>query len=553
MVKLPEKKEKILITAALPYANGPLHLGHIRSTYLPADICARFNRLIGNEVLYICATDEHGTPILAAAEKEKKSAREFVDYYHEKDEREFKQLGFSMDIFHRTSSKENRELTQHFFERLGANGYVYTNDVEQAYCEKCKRYLPDRFVVGTCPHCGSEKQYSDYCDNCGKALSSGEIQNPQCLVCGCAPTSKKSKHYFLALSKFSDRLKNWLQENKNLQPEVVNYLLNWIKEGLCDWDISREMDWGVPIPGEKGMVFYVWFDAPIGYASSTAALTPDWEKWWKGDARIYHFIGKDIIYHHFLFWPAMLMGTEDNFRLPDAIPVRGYLNLEGRKFSKSKNWFVSLGDFLADFDPDYLRYYETAVTPHSVEDADFTWADFQHKINDELVACIGNFVHRTLVLIQKFNGSKIPSAHLLDEGSKKLLDDVGAKKARVRELCERFKFKEAQEEILALCAEFNKYLSEREPWREKDEKKRDACLYVCARGITSIGILLSPFLPATSARLFKLLGLDEKEIRWENAEREILSPGAQMGEVKPLFEKITDEKIKRQKERLGKR
>ena len=549
--------ERILVTAALPYANGPLHLGHIRSTYLPADIFVRYHRLRGRDAIYICATDEHGTPIVAAAEKAKMSPQDFVDAYHAKDEEEFKKLGFSFDIFHRTSSDENTEMTQYFFNQLKKNGYIYTKEVEAPYCEKCKRFLPDRFVVGTCPHCGAQGIYSDYCENCGKALHTGELKDPHCITCGSVPVNKTSLHYFLKLSAFSDRLADWLQKNKNLQGEVVNYILSWIKQGLIDWDISRDMDWGIPVPGEKGKVFYVWFDAPIGYVSSTVAWSKiskkRWEDYWKNPStKIYHFIGKDIIYHHYLFWPAMLMGVNDGFRPPDFIPTRGYLNLEGRKFSKSKGWFVSLGDFLAEFPSDYLRYYETAITGHDIQDADFYWKDFQDKINNELVANLGNFIHRTLTLIRKTCASQVPAPKGLDEEDDRILKLIEEKKSKVESLLESVELRRAQEEVIALSSELNKYLSAKEPWKEKNETKRGNCLYVCTRGVTTLAILLEPFLPFTSRRLFNILGLGYDLMKWENISAELLKPGAVISEAKPLFEKISDEKIAELEDRLRK-
>ena len=544
---------KITITAALPYANGPLHLGHIRSTYLPADIYARYQRLAGNDAVYICASDEHGTPIVAAAEKERKKPEEFVEYYHKRDEQEFQKLGFSMDIFHRTSSKENKEMAQWFFLKLKEKGLIYEKEVEQAYCNKCKRFLPDRFVIGKCPYCGAGNQYSDYCDGCGKALAAGELLEPRCSSCGSPPTTKKSRHYFFKLSQLSPKLERWLKENKELQQEVVNYLLNWIKEGLKDWNISRDMEWGVPIPGERNKVLYVWFDAPIGYVSSTVAWAKskgkNWEEYWKGECKIVHFIGKDIVYHHYLFWPAMLMEVGDGFKPPDAIPTRGYLNLEGKKFSKSKGWFVSLEDYLSEFPADYLRYYVTTITPHSIQDADFYWKDFQEKVNNELVACIGNFIHRTLVLINKSCGSRIPNPSNLSEREEGLLELISKKKKSVAERIELFDFKGGLEEINSLASEFNRYLSEREPWKERDEKKLGNCLYVCSRAVTALGVLLSPYLPFSSQKLFSQLGI-KGEVRWEDVDEELLHPGSTIPKAKPLFEKVSDESIKKQEEKL---
>jgi methionyl-tRNA synthetase len=541
---------KILVTAALPYANGPLHLGHIRSTYLPADIYARYQRLAGNEVLYVCATDEHGTPIVAGAEKQQKTPKEFVDYYHKKDAEEFAALGFSFDIFHRTSSKENKEMTQYFFKRLNDAGHIYTKEVELPYCSHDKRFLPDRFIVGTCPHCKAEKQYSDYCENCGKTLSAGEILNPVCITCGKKPVHRISKHYFFKLASFSDKLHKYLSENKNLQSDVTNYVLNWVKDGLVDWDISRDLEWGVPVPGEKDMVFYVWFDAPIGYVSSTKALTKKWEEFWKKDSQIVHFIGKDIVYHHFLFWPAMLMGVGDGFRAPDKMAVRGYLNLEGRKFSKSKNWFVSIEDFLASYPPDYLRYYQTAFTPHSTVDADFVWKDFQSRINNELVANVGNYVNRALVLVQKMEGGSVPRPEGLDEMDQKMLGEIAIAREKVAVLIDGFKLKEGQEEIFSLSSEFNKYLSDKSPWKEKDAQKNANTLYVCIRGISALSILLEPYLPFSAQKMQQMLCIGKEQVKWANAEVEIVMPGTKLGEVKPLYVKVSDEQIAKEEEKL---
>ncbi len=539
--------KKVLITAALPYANGPLHLGHIRSTYLPGDIYARYCRLAGHETLYICATDEHGTPILVGAEKEKKTPRDFVDFYHEKDKKEFAQLGFSFDVFHRTSSTENRELTQHIFLRLKENGHIYQKEVEQLYCGKCLRFLSDRLVVGKCPHCGAEGQYSDLCEACGRVLKTGEILEPKCLICKGKPVLRKSMHYFFKLSAFSDRLKDYISGNRNFQKEVSNYVLNWIESGLVDWDISRDMDWGVPIPHENGKVFYVWFDAPIGYISSTAAASSDWEKFWKTDTPVVHFIGKDISYHHYLFWPAMLMGANDGFSLPSSIPVRGYLNLEHKKFSKSKGWFVSIEDFLSEFPADYLRYYETAITPYSVEDANFVWKEFGERINNELVSNLGNFVHRSLTLMEKLSNSEIPPPDL-QEGDKKLLARVTEAKEKTALLMEKFEFKDAQEEIMRTTSEFNKYLSDREPWKDKDVKRVATTLYVCSRWVSALATLISPFLPFTSEKLCKMLPI--KISSWSDADKELLRPGTRLGEVEMLFRRIDDKQIGKMEKKL---
>jgi methionyl-tRNA synthetase len=512
-------------------------------------------RLSGNDVAFVCATDEHGTPIVAAAEKAGKTPQQFVDLYHEKDKSEFAKLGFSFDIFYRTSSPENKELAQHFFTKLSENGHIYEREVSQAYCEKDKRFLPDRFVVGTCPHCKSEGQYSDYCDNCGKALTAGEILNPKCIHCGTKPTTKTSKHYFFRLSGFSQKLRDYLKHNKELQPAVTHYVLNWIDNGLADWDITRDLEWGVPVPGEHNMVFYVWFDAPIGYMSSTAKLLGSRQKLderWK-DSKIVHFIGKDIIYHHYLFWPAMLDGTGE-FKLPEAIPVRGYLNLQGRKFSKSKNWFVSLEDYLAAFPPDYLRYYVTSITPHTVEDADFYWKDFSDKVNNELVASIGNYVHRTLTLIKRNANSHIPAvtASQLDADDKAVLERITASKEKISGLIEKYELKAGLDEVLSLSGELNRYLSSREPWKDKDAQRVARTLYVCSRGITALAVLLHPYLPFSCEKLLSMLKLDAKKIKWADADAELLKGGTEIGEFSPLFVKVDEKQIAEQEAKLVK-
>jgi len=545
-----QAKTKVLITAALPYANGPLHLGHIRSTYLPADICARYNRLKENETLYICATDEHGTPIVFNAEKEGKTPKQLVDYYHEKDKREFEALGFSMDIFHRTSSKENFQMTQHFFSRLKENNYIYKKSVEQYYCPKENRFLPDRYVKGTCPHCGAEDQYSDQCESCGRTLKPGEIQNPRCAICKTPPILKETEHYFFSLSKFSGKLEEWIKSNPGFQEEVKNFVLNWIKEGLRDWDITRNLEWGVPVPNEKGLVFYVWFDAPIGYISSTVALTKRWQEFWKSkDARVIHFIGKDIVYHHYLFWPAMLMGTDDGFNLPSAIPVRGYLNLEQKKFSKSRGWYITLEDYLRIFHPDFLRYYETIITPHAPSDASFSLEEFKERVNNELVANFANLAFRVLSLIDKKLDGKIEGCEFDSEG-KALIQKIIDGSREIDGLFEKYEYKSALEKTMHLSSEVNRYISEKEPWKETDHEKIKRTLYTSLNALFYISILLEPIVPFTSRKFWRTLGVEENSVRWKDIGKRKIEK-LELGKVEHLLEKITDEQIERMRKLLG--
>ncbi|MGC9057569.1 MAG: methionine--tRNA ligase [Candidatus Micrarchaeia archaeon] len=538
---------KYLVTAALPYANGPLHLGHVRSTYLPADIYSRFLRMFGEDVKFVCATDEHGTPIVVNAEKEKKTPKEFVDYYHELDKEIFLKMGFSFDSFHRTSSKENFELTQHFFKKMNENGYIYEHEVKQLFCTKCKRALPDRMVKGKCPYCGAEEQYGDQCEKCGHVIKVENLVNPYCAVCGTSPIVTVSKHYFFRLSAFSDRLREWIVSKQEFQDEVKRYVLSWIENGLHDWDITRDLEWGIPVPGSTNLVFYVWFDAPICYVSSTKAVVKNWEGYWKGDdVRIIHFIGKDISYHHYLFWPAMLMAVDEGYALPYAIPVRGYLNLEGEKFSKSKGWYISIEDFLKIFPADYLRFYETVLTPYSASDADFYWRDFEARINNELVANVGNFIYRTLSMIKRTCDGRVPEVKPDYDMLSKIMQASGD----VKSLAYEFKVKEALDIILSLSSEFNAYLSANEPWK-KTGPERDKILKTALHGVHALSVLLFPYIPESCQRLRKQLRLDT-EPSWMEIEGNITGKIdiTELGEVAPLFSKVDDKVIKEQESLL---
>jgi methionyl-tRNA synthetase len=548
--------ERIVVTCGLPYANGEVHLGHICSTYLPADILVRFFRLRGSEVVFVCATDDFGTPILIEAEKQGKSPEEFVAYWNQTDRKDFNELGISFGIFYKTSSDENIKLTQHFFKELYKKGCIFKQLVWQPYCEKCKKVLPDRYVKGACPYCGAVEQYSDSCEECGKTFQPGEVKDPHCAVCGSTPTKKQSDHYFFKLSHFSSDLKRWLEENKNLQSEVKNYVLNWIKEGLRDWDITRDISWGVPIPLEeaKGKVLYGWFDNHLCYISTTLKYLEEkgvgGKKFWNSST-IYHFIGKDIVYHHYLFLPAMRLG-EGEFALPHFIPTRGFLLLQAKKFSKSRGWYVSLRDFLNLFPADYLRYYLTSITTYSPSDVNFDWEEFQARINNELIANIGNFIHRTLTFIWTKRNGKVPSAEAYDDLDEKFKEKMTTIADNVKEEIEKIELNRGLKKILEFSTFCNQYFQRKQPWA--DGEKADTCLYFCINAVRIICILLEPYLPFSAEDLWKQLNL-KGEVHgqsWSSASKLTVKSGHVINEPRILFRKVEDTVIGREKDKLAK-
>lgn len=519
----------------MPYANGELHLGHITSTYLPADIFVRYCRLAGKQVVFICGSDDYGTPILIAAEKAGKSPEEYVKEWHEKHAKDFADVGISFDFYYHTHSPEQRQFVQEFFLKLKEKGYIFQQEVEQHYCEKDKKFLPDRYVKGTCPFCGAKEQYGDGCEKCGRTYSPTDLKDPTCAICGSKPVLKKSLHYFFNLSQFSEKLKEWLEFNSNLQPEVKNYVLQWIKDGLKDWDITRDIPWGVPVPGEEGKVFYGWFDNHLGYITFTLKYFQgkglDGKQFWNS-ARIYHFIGKDIVYHHYLFLPAMRL-AEGSFKLPDFIPTRGHLLLEGEKFSKSRKRYVSLRDFLQQYPADYLRYYLASITPYSQADVNFSWKEFESKINGELIDNIGNFIHRALTFVWNNFDGFVPEPAEYSSEDKKMERRIKSIAAEVGKLIEANELGKALRTIADFSAFCNQYFQKKEPWKTNDA----TCLYLAVNAVRTLAILLEPFIPFSTAKIWQYLNLEPAR-SWSSAGELKVAAGHKIRKPEVLFKKV---------------
>ena len=543
---------KIFISCALPYANGPCHLGHLRSTYIPADIYARYNRMAGNDVLMVCATDEHGTPIAVKADAEGKEPIEIAKRYHDMIAEDIRSCDISLDNFARTTDVLHYEISQNFFKYLYDKGLIYEETIQQLYCENCEKFLPDRYVEGICPVCGAEAR-GDHCEVCGRALDPIELLEPKCLTCGNTPVIRDSIQYFFKLSHFQNQLEDYITTNEYLPPNVRNYAKNWLKEGLQDWIMTRDMKWGIPVPleGAEGKVIYVWGEAFIGYISSAAAWSRRtgiaWEDYW--DGHVVHFIGKDIIYHHSLFWPAMLLGHD--CKLPDDIFAGEFLSLEGRKMSTSKNWVIWVADFVKDFDSDLLRYYLTINAPLN-KDTDFSWDEFQRRINDELADVIGNFLHRTFTFTKKFFDGKVPeyknpSAEDLEfeKSIKELPDKVG-------ELISDMKFREGLVEIILTAKKGNKYFNDQEPWKavKEDIEKASNCLYLSNQLCKAMAVLLKPYIPNKADAICNIINIPT-ENTWDDA-KVFLETGHEINKAKPLFKKIEDKVIEEQKEKLYK-
>lgn len=544
---------KVFITCALPYANGPCHLGHLRSTYIPADIYARYNRMKMIDVLFVCATDEHGTPIAVRAEEIGKSPKEIADKFHKMIKHDLDSCNISFDSFTRTTDDLHYEIAQNFFLKLYENGYIYEKVIQQPYCDECKRFLPDRYVEGICPHCKGEGARGDHCETCGRHLDPIQLEEPTCLICSSTPEIKESKQYFFKLSHFEDALKDWINGNEELPPNVKNYALQWLKEGLKDWILTRDMEWGIPVPLEdaEGKIIYVWGEAFLGYISSAAQWSrkenKPWEDYWNDKA--IHFIGKDIIYHHSIFWPALLTGY--GCKLPTNVVAGEYLSLEGRKMSTSKNWVIWASEFLEKFESDILRYYLVINAPLN-RDTDFSWDDFQRRVNDELADVLGNFLHRTFTFTNRFFDGKIPEPKEFDEYDEEFKERILNIPNVVSEKIEKFKFREGLIEIIRLAKFGNKYFNDKEPWKAVKENPKEAanCLYLCNQLAKTLAVILTPYIPVKASQIMEIMNLDGYETsNWVKAS-EFIQSGHEIGKPKPLFSKIDDSVIEKEKEVL---
>lgn len=548
--------KRTLITSALPYANGPVHIGHLAGVYVPADIYARYKRLLGEEVLFIGGSDEHGVPISLKAKAEGCTPQEVVDRYHELIKKSFKEFGISFDIYSRTTSPTHKETASAFFRTLYDKKHFVEQDSEQYYDPEANMFLADRYIVGICPHCHKEGAYGDQCEACGTSLSATDLIEPRSSISGAKPILKNTKHWYLPLDKDETWLREWiLEQHKEWKPNVYGQCKSWIDMGLQPRAVSRDLDWGVPVPveGAEGKVLYVWFDAPIGYISNTKELLPDsWETWWKDEStRMIHFIGKDNIVFHCIVFPAMLK-AEGSFILPDNVPANEFLNLEGDKISTSRNWAVWLHEYLQDFPgkEDVLRYVLTANAPET-KDNDFTWKDFQARNNNELVAIYGNFVNRTLVLTHKYFDGKVPPCGVLTDFDKEILDEIVAIAPRLSQNLESFHFREALREAMMIARIGNKYLAETEPWKvaKSDMERVATILHVALQITANLTIAFAPFLPFSTEKLLRML----QTIPFEWAQlgtSSLLAEGHAIGEAELLFEKIEDSSIEQQIQRL---
>ena len=551
-----QKFKRYTVTSALPYANGPVHIGHLAGVYVPADIYARYLRSVGEDVIFIGGSDEHGVPITIKARKEGVNPQDIVDRYHEIIKKSFAELGISFDIYSRTSSAEHHKTAADYFKKLYDEGKFVEKLSMQYYDEEAGQFLADRYITGTCPHCGNEHAYGDQCEACGTSLNATDLINPKSTLSGAKPVLKETKHWFLALDKDEKWLRQWiLEEHKNdWKTNVYGQCKSWIDAGLQPRAVTRDLDWGVkvPIEGADGKVLYVWFDAPIGYISFTKELTSDWEKWWKNDdTKLVHFIGKDNIVFHCIIFPSMLK-ADGSYILPENVPANEFLNLENDKISTSRNWAVWLHEYLQDFPgkQDVLRYTLCANAPET-KDNNFTWKDFQDKNNNELVAIFGNFVNRTMVLTHKFFDGKVPAITRTTELETQVLDELKQFPERIGRSIENYRFREALAELMNLARLGNKYLTETEPWKliKTDPEYTQTVLNISLQICANLAILCKPFLPFTAAKLSSLLHLEAD--KWHQAGcTDLLSADTELEKPELLFEKIEDATIETQLNKL---
>ena len=550
--------KKIMVTAALPYANGPIHIGHLAGCYLPSDIYVRYMRMRGRDVKFVCGSDEHGVPITIKAKNEGITPQEVVNRYHKMMQSAFEEFGISFDHYSRTSSEQHHKNAKEFFMNLYQKGALEAQDTKQYYDPEAGQFLADRYITGTCPKCGHDEAYGDQCEKCGTSLSPTELIDPKSALSGAKPELRNTTNWFLPLDKLSADLRAFLESRENWKPNVIGQCMSWLNsgDGLQPRAMTRDLNWGVPVPieGAQGKVMYVWFDAPIGYISATQELLPnDWEAYWKGDdAEIVHFIGKDNIVFHCIIFPAMLQ-QHGEYALPKQVPANEFLNLEGRKLSTSKNWAVWLHEYLEDFpgQQDVLRYVLTATMPET-KDNDFTWADFQQRNNSELVAGFGNFVNRVMVLTHKYYDGVVQNPGLLTDADREALASMSQYGRRIAKSLEEYKFREAIGEAMNLARLGNKYLQEQEPWKvyKQDAERAGAILYVATQITAVLSIVFEPFLPGTSAKLRSMLAIKGCP-NWEETEKEIIvAAGTQLGKSELLFAKIEDAQVEQQRAKL---
>ena len=553
---MSKEYKRYLITSALPYANGPVHIGHLAGVYVPSDIYTRYLRLKGYDVISVCGSDEHGVPITIKARKEGITPQQVVDRYHEIIEKSFRRLGMSFDIYSRTSSPTHRVTASEFFRKLYDEGKFIEQTSMQYYDEEAQTFLADRYIVGTCPHCQNEKAYGDQCEKCGSTLSPDELLNPKSAVSGAVPVKRETKHWYLPLDKYEGFLREWILEgHKEWKSNVYGQCKSWLDLGLQPRAVSRDLDWGIPVPveGADGKVLYVWFDAPIGYISATKDLTPDWEKYWKSeDTKMVHFIGKDNIVFHCIVFPSMLK-AHGGYILPENVPANEFLNLEGDKISTSQNWAVWLHEYLDEFPgkEDVLRYVLCANAPET-KDNDFTWKDFQARNNSELVAVLGNFVNRALVLTKKYYDGIVPERGTLTDYDEATIEEIEKIKASLERNIELYHFREALKDAMNFARIGNKYLADTEPWKvvKTDPERVKTILNIALQITANTAIAIEPFMPFTAEKMLKMLA--QEKFGWEQmGSMELIEAGHAIGEAQLLFEKIEDDVIQAQLDKLA--